>query len=135
MTKFTDSYPDNLKGDDIPLGGKILAVADVFDALTSRRQYQDRLDLEKVIKIIDTETGTSFEPFVVYNFKFLSLDRLIRILEYGHSDALDPEDLKKLHDYSLREIVEIRQKSNKTDAELEIENIFMRYYLRQYRTD
>ena len=128
-------YPDNLRGDDIPLGGKILAVADVFDALTSRRQYQDRLDLEKVIKIIDTETGTSFEPFVVYNFKFLSLDRLIRILEYGHSEALDPEDLKKLSVYSLREIVEIRQKSNKTDAELEIENIFMRYYLRQYRME
>jgi putative nucleotidyltransferase with HDIG domain len=128
-------YPDQLKGDDIPLGGKILAVADVFDALTSRRQYQDRLDLEKVMKIIDTETGTSFEPFVVYNFKFISLDRLIRILEYGHVAELDEDDLERLTEYSLREIVEIRQKSNKTDAELEIENIFMRYYLRQYRTD
>ena len=112
-----------------------MAVADVFDALTSRRQYQDRMDLEKVIKIIDTETATSFEPFVVYHFKFIPLDRLIRILEFGHTHELDTNDLDKLRDYALKDMVEIRRKSNKTDIELEIESVFMRYYLRQYRND
>ena len=117
------------------MGGKILAVADVFDALTSRRQYQDRIDLEKVIEVLDKETGSSFEPFVVYNFKLIPLDRLIKILEYGHIDEIDREDLEKLKDYTLREMVDIRFKSGKSNEELEIENIFMRYYLRQYRME
>jgi len=128
-------YPEGLRGEQIPLGGKILAVADVFDALTSRRQYQDRLDLEKVIEVLDKETGTSFEPFVVYNFKLIPLDRLIKILEYGHIDEIDRGDLDKLKDYTLREMVDIRSKSAKSNEELEIENVFMRYYLRQYRME
>ncbi len=128
-------YPQNLKGDEIPLESRIMAVGDVFDALTSRRQYQDRMDLEKVMNIIDNETGTSFEPFVVYHFKFIPLDRLIRILEFGHTDEIDDTDLDQLCDYSLKDMVEIRKKSNKSDIELEIESIFMRYYLRQYRNE
>lgn len=128
-------YPEKLKGDEIPLGGKILALADAFDALTSRRQFRDRMDLEAVLKTIEEETGTAFEPFVVYNFKFITLDRLIRILEYGHANEFVEEDLKKLNRYTLKDIVEIRGKSKKTDMELEIESIFMRYYLRQYRSN
>jgi HD-GYP domain-containing protein (c-di-GMP phosphodiesterase class II) len=128
-------YPEGLTGEQIPLGGKILAVADVFDALTSRRQYQDRIDLEKVIEILDKEMNTSFEPFVVYNFKLIQLDRLIKILEYGHTDQIDQSDLIRLKDYTLREMVDIRKNSSKSDDEMEIENIFMRYYLRQYRSE
>ena len=128
-------YPQQLKGDDIPLGARIMGLADVFDALTSRRQYQDRMDLDKVMEVITKETGTSFEPFVVYHFKFIPLDHLIRILEYGHTEEISNEDLAKLSDFTLKDIVELRQKSNKTDAELETENIFMRYYLRQYRNE
>jgi HD-GYP domain-containing protein (c-di-GMP phosphodiesterase class II) len=127
-------YPEQLKGEQIPLEGKILSLADTFDAITSRRQFLDRMDLEKVLEIIDSETGTSFEPYVVYNFKYITLDHLIQILEFGHTAEISPADLKKLGNYTLRELVEIRSKSGKTDDELEIENIFMRYYLRQYRT-
>jgi putative nucleotidyltransferase with HDIG domain len=127
-------YPQGLKGDEIALEARIMAVADVFDALTSRRQYQDRMDLEKVLQVIDTETGTSFEPFVVYQFKFISLDRLIRIMEYGHTDEIDSKDLEKVREFTLKDMAEIRSKTNKSDTELEIENVFMRYYLRQYRT-
>jgi putative nucleotidyltransferase with HDIG domain len=128
-------YPEGLRGDQIPLGSKIMALADAFDAMTSRRQFQDRMDLEKIMHIIDTETGTAFEPYVVYNFKFISLNRLILILEYGHTSEIDKNDLTRIKDFTLRDIVDIRGKSGKSDQELEIENIFMRYYLRQYRTD
>ncbi len=127
-------YPENLKGDDIPLGGKILAVADAFDALTSRRPYQDRLELDKVMEIIENDTGTAFEPFVVYNFKFISLNKLIQILEYGHTEEMDKEELEELRSFTLSDIINIRTKSGKSTKELEIENIFMRYYLRQYRS-
>jgi putative nucleotidyltransferase with HDIG domain len=126
-------YPENLRGDDIPLGGKILAVADAFDALTSRKPYQDRMELDKVMEIIEADTGTAFEPYVVYNFKFISLEKLIIILEYGHNDEMDMDELKRLEGHTLADIIEIRTKSIKSDKELEIENIFMRYYLRQYR--
>jgi HD-GYP domain-containing protein (c-di-GMP phosphodiesterase class II) len=127
-------YPENLKGDDIPLGGKILAVADAFDALTSRKPYQDRLELDEVMEVIEKDTGTAFEPFVVYNFKFISLKKLILILEYGHTQEMDVAELKKLDSFTLSDIIEIRTKAGKTTEELEIENIFMRYYLRQYRS-
>jgi putative nucleotidyltransferase with HDIG domain len=127
-------YPERLKSDRIPLGGKIIALADVFDALTSRRQFRDRMDLEKVIEIIDRETGTAFEPFVVYNFKFIKLDHLIQILEYGHTAEMDKQEMAKLTEYTLQDIYELRIKADKTETELEIENIFMRYYLRQYRS-
>ena len=127
-------YPQGLKGDDIPLGGKILAVADSFDALTSRKAYQDRIELDRVMEIIEKDTGTAFEPYVVYNFKFISLSKLIRILEFGHTDEMDKTELAALESYTLSDIIEIRPKSGKTPKELEIENIFMRYYLRQYRT-
>ena len=127
-------YPEGLNGDNIPLGGKILAVADVFDALTSRKPYQDRLELDKVMEIIENETGTAFEPFVVYNFKFIRLNKLILILEYGHTEEMDKDELKILDAYTLSDIIEIRTKAVKSSTELEVENVFMRYYMREYRT-
>jgi len=127
-------YPEGLNGDNIPLGGKILAVADVFDALTSRKPYQDRMELDKVMEIIEEDTGTAFEPFVVYNFKFIRLNKLILILEYGHTEEMDKDELKILEPYTLSDIIEIRTKSGKSSTELEIENVFMRYYMREYRT-
>ena len=129
-----NGYPEGLNGDNIPLGGKILAVADVFDALTSRKPYQDRMELDEVMEIIERDTGTAFEPFVVYNFKFIRLNKLILILEYGHTEEMDKDELKILAPYTLSDIIEIRTKSGKSSLELEVENIFMRYYMREYRT-
>ncbi len=126
-------YPEGLNGDNIPLGGKILAVADVFDALTSRKPYQDRMGLDEVMEIIEKDTGIAFEPFVVYNFKFIRLNKLILILEYGHTEEMDKDELKILEPYTLSDIIDIRTKAGKSASELEVENIFMRYYLREYR--
>jgi hypothetical protein len=91
------------------------------------------MELEQVIKTIDVETGASFEPFVVYNFKMIPLDRLTLILEHGYGDEIRQKDLISLRNYTLREILEIRGKANKSAAEVKTENIFMKYYLRQYR--
>jgi len=128
-----NGYPEGLNGDNIPLGGKILAVADVFDALTSRKPYQDRIELDEVMNIIEKDTGTAFEPFVVYNFKFIRLNKLILVLEYGHTEEMDKEELKILEPFSLSDIIEIRTKAGKSASELEVENVFMRYYMREYR--
>jgi HD-GYP domain-containing protein (c-di-GMP phosphodiesterase class II) len=73
-----NGYPNKLKGEEFPLLSKILAVADVFDALSSRRDYpkytaQETLDrepipLKKAIEIIKSQAGTHFDSKVVDAF-------------------------------------------------------------------
>jgi putative two-component system response regulator len=61
-------YPQGLKGTDIPLEGRITAVADVFDALSSKRPYKPAFPLEKCWSIIQSESGTHFDPAIVEAF-------------------------------------------------------------------
>lgn len=61
-------YPHRLKGDDIPLAGRLMALADVYDALTSKRPYKEAFPHEKARKIILEENGKHFDPDVVRAF-------------------------------------------------------------------
>lgn len=61
-------YPEHLSGEAIPLCARIMAVADVFDALTAKRCYKEAMPVKKAIKIIKSETGTHFDPIVVDAF-------------------------------------------------------------------
>lgn len=61
-------YPNGISGEDIPLIGRILAIADVFDALTSVRPYKDAWPAEKAIALIEEESGQHFDPNVVEAF-------------------------------------------------------------------
>ena len=58
-------YPMGLKGEEIPLAARIMAVADVFDALTSKRVYKDAFSPEEAFDIIFKEAGTHFDPELV----------------------------------------------------------------------
>lgn len=58
-------YPEGLSGNDIPLGARILAVADSFDAMTSDRPYHLRLSLAEAILELKNNSGTQFDPEVV----------------------------------------------------------------------
>ena len=62
-------YPYQRKGRDIPLSARIVALADVFDALTSRRPYKEAWPVEKAVKLIDEESGKHFDPVIVKAFK------------------------------------------------------------------
>ena len=55
-------YPEGLKGDAIPLAARLMAVADVFDALISRRVYKPAFPLDKVREIMSSERGKHFDP-------------------------------------------------------------------------
>ncbi len=61
-------YPQGLKGEDIPLGGRLMALADVYDALISKRVYKEALPHEEAVEIIKTGRGTHFDPDVVDAF-------------------------------------------------------------------
>ena len=61
-------YPLGLKGEEIPLSARIMAVADVFDALVSRRSYKAPFPIEKAIDIIRSDAGTHFDANVVKAF-------------------------------------------------------------------
>jgi diguanylate cyclase (GGDEF)-like protein/putative nucleotidyltransferase with HDIG domain len=61
-------YPAGLKGKEIPIGARIIAVADAYQALTSDRPYRKAYSKEQAIKIIQEETGEHFDPEVVKAF-------------------------------------------------------------------
>jgi putative two-component system response regulator len=64
--KFDGSgYPHGLAGSDIPLWGRIVAVADVFDALTSSRPYKQAWPLERARHYLESHKGTHFDPACV----------------------------------------------------------------------
>ncbi len=70
-------YPEGLSGEDIPMAGRIAALADVFDALTSNRPYKKAWKVEEATAFIGDNRGKHFDPMLVDAF----LDRLPEILE------------------------------------------------------
>ena len=58
-------YPYGLKGEEIPLSGRIVAIADVFDALTTERPYKKAWTVEDAVKFIDEKSGSHFDPNLV----------------------------------------------------------------------
>ena len=61
-------YPTGLAGEDIPLSARVMAVADVFDALVSRRSYKDPFTVDQAFEIIRNDSGTHFDPLIVQAF-------------------------------------------------------------------
>ena len=61
-------YPQGLKGEDIPLGGRLMALADVYDALVTKRVYKDAMPHEEAVQIILDGRGSHFDPDVVDAF-------------------------------------------------------------------
>jgi putative two-component system response regulator len=77
--KFDGSgYPRGLKGQDIPLFGRIVAVADVFDALTSERPYKKAWSIEEATELIREGAGKHFDPSCVEAF-FADFDDVLAI--------------------------------------------------------
>ena len=67
-------YPQQLPGDKIPIGARIFAITDVFDALTSRRPYKEPFPFEKTMQILDEGRGSHFDPDLLDLFAGLAED-------------------------------------------------------------
>ncbi|MDX1737034.1 MAG: response regulator [Alphaproteobacteria bacterium] len=61
-------YPKGLKGEDIPIAGRISAICDVFDALTSERPYKSAWPLDEAIEFLKAQSGQHFDPKLVADF-------------------------------------------------------------------
>ena len=80
-----NGYPDRLKGKEIPLSARIVALADVFDALTSPRCYKNPVSFDEAFRIIDNESGKHFDPELV--MEFLKLKKQLKEIAETYSDS------------------------------------------------
>ena len=85
-------YPDGLSGDDIPIPARLMAVADVYDALVSRRVYKAAMPHERAVEIVLAGRGTHFDPDVVD--AFLAVEDEIRTIAARFRD--DEEAAKEV---------------------------------------
>jgi putative two-component system response regulator len=90
-------YPQSLAGKDIPIAGRITAIADAFDALTSKRPYKEPFSVEKSLAIIREGRGSHFDPDVVDAF-FAIQDEILTIKKEYDDDnqQADIHELKAL---------------------------------------
>lgn len=72
-------YPAGLKGEQIPLSGRLMAVIDVYDALTNKRVYKDAIDHTQSISIMDLEAPRHFDPVIYAVFLSLAEDIHLRL--------------------------------------------------------
>ena len=73
-------YPQNLKGEEIPLEGRIVAIADVFDALVSVRPYKPAFTIEASLEIMEESFGKHFDPALKAAFN-KALPEILRVKE------------------------------------------------------
>ncbi|MBQ1310243.1 MAG: HD domain-containing protein [Blautia sp.] len=78
-------YPKGLRGEEIPLSARIMAVADVYDALVSKRSYKEGFPVERAFAIIEEGKGTHFDPKIVMSF--LKAKKKIREVTEGRQDV------------------------------------------------
>ena len=95
-------YPKGLKGEEIPLYGRIVALADCFDAYTSKRPYKEAFSFEKAVNMVKERSGTHFDPKVVAAF-LANIEKIKKIWEANRDIAAfmeevdtEDKDLKKI---------------------------------------
>lgn len=88
-------YPRGLAGEAIPLLARICAVADVFDALTSRRPYKDAWPIDEAFAYICEQSGSQFDPAVVDAFRGVQ-NEVRRVRELYRDDIIDPKQVLRL---------------------------------------
>ncbi len=90
-------YPFGLKGENIPMAARIVALADVYDALTSERAYKDAVPHDRAKQMITDASGTQFDPMVVQAFvevepQFKDIAQLIRVKGNGQNQGTPTAD-------------------------------------------
>ena len=103
-------YPLGLKGEDIPIEGRIVAVVDVFDALSSNRPYKAAMPFEEALNILDEGRGTHFDP-AVYD-AFIRVKDKIAAVQQEYIDVFEPVDERE----NIDQIMQIDHAANEQTA-------------------
>jgi HD-GYP domain-containing protein (c-di-GMP phosphodiesterase class II) len=88
-------YPNGIKGDQIPLVSKIIALADSFDAMTSRRTYRDAMSVKQAINEIQKGLGTQYDKVVGRAFLESDIYRLWEIIQKGFTSVYEDSALSE----------------------------------------
>ena len=86
-----NGYPFGKKGEEIPLGSRIIAIADAFDSMVSDRAYRQGLSHDEAIKLIEERAGTQFDPELIGVFKSILPAASAEIKEYEERQSLKME--------------------------------------------
>ena len=124
-------YFRKLKGEEIHIGGRILAVSDVFDAITSKRHYRDKMPIKNALDIIKSGSWKHFDGNVVDAFFKIHLDRLVDVfLSEVDSVLYDTQDREILSRYDVDALYNLLNKNEDelTNEEKSLIELFNRYY-------
>ena len=119
-------YYRHLKGEEIPYGGRILAVADVFDAITSKRHYRDKMPIQNVIDILLNGKDKHFDGKLVDEFLSISADKIVRVFLTENHNFFKPEDVETLSKYTILDIYNFITDENSPNKN--ISDLFNYYY-------
>ncbi len=121
-------YYRHLSGENIPYGGRILAVADVFDAITSKRHYRDKMPIQNVIDILISGKNKHFDGNLVDVFLHIPVDKIILVFLTENHHSFKKKDQKTLSHYNLFDIYNFIINKNATDEQKQIAELFNFYY-------
>ena len=124
-------YYRHLKGEEITLGGRILAVADVFDAITSKRHYRDKMPIVNVIDILLKGSGSHFQPELVDTFLSIPVNKIIKVFLSETKSEMTPDDENMFSKLGLADIHRIGSQETRTEDEQKIFDLFNYYYLKE----
>ncbi len=121
-------YPQGLKEEQIPLLARILAVADVLDAITSRRHYRTAMSISDAFGIIKRETGGHFDEQCTKALFRVKVSDFLQIHMAEHLEMLNPEDLIELKSITLDELTQFCQEENPSSEQLALIQRVYNYY-------
>jgi len=122
-------YFRKLKGNEIPLGGRILAVSDVFDAITSKRHYRDKMNIKDAIKIMIDGKNSHFDENLVNAFLNISTYEILKVMMGDtNQDFSDDEILLKQFNLSQLYDILISEQNAIKEPERKLIETFNKYY-------
>ena len=122
-------YYRHLKGEEITLGGRILAVADVFDAITSKRHYRDKMPIKNVLNIIKDGAGSHFDKDLVEVFMSIPSNKIVRVFLSENNSKILAQDEEILKRYDLNAIYNFVCAESLNEEEQKVLDLFNRYYI------
>lgn len=125
-----NGYYRHLKSEDIHIGGRILAVSDVFDAITSKRHYRDKMPIVNVLDILLKSCWNHFDGNIVDCFLSISANEIIEVLLTENNLILQEEHKHTLEKYCMRDLYNFLQNEQEISSEEKtFTELFQYYYM------